>query len=115
MDPLREKEKVRHEVTYDSNSSGHEPDFEAQSEPASGGLVRQLQGRHMQMIAIGRSGLAPSSSTSISSILSTDDYDRAGGSIGAGLFVGSGGSFHSGGPGSVVCLENITSLPACTA
>ncbi|MCJ1336267.1 hypothetical protein MMC09_001543 [Bachmanniomyces sp. S44760] len=40
-------------------------------------LVRELKGRHMQMIAIG-------------------------GSIGAGLFVGSGGAFSNGGPGSVL-------------
>ncbi|KIW17551.1 hypothetical protein PV08_04745 [Exophiala spinifera] len=41
------------------------------------GLARNLQGRHMQMIAIG-------------------------GSIGAGLFVGSGSSLQSGGPAAVV-------------
>jgi len=40
-------------------------------------LSRDLQGRHMQMIAIG-------------------------GSIGAGLFVGSGGSLASGGPASLL-------------
>jgi hypothetical protein len=46
-------------------------------EEGNGKLHAKLKGRHMQMIAIG-------------------------GSIGAGLFVGSGGSLASGGPGSLV-------------
>lgn len=46
-------------------------------EEGHGQLHAKLQGRHMQMIAIG-------------------------GSIGAGLFVGAGGALASGGPGSLV-------------
>lgn len=56
MDPLHnEKEKaVFDDATYDSNGS-KDHDFEAAAPPASGGLARELKGRHMQMIAIGKS------------------------------------------------------------
>lgn len=75
-------------VAVDSHtaSCGKEHDSEAGSTPVAvgeskpaGTLNRDLKGRHMQMIAIG-------------------------GSIGAGLFVGSGAALHAGGPASVVCV-----------
>lgn len=57
---------------------GHYYDLQsANFATANSGLVRELKGRHLQMIAIG-------------------------GSIGTGLFVASGKSLHSGGPGSVL-------------
>ncbi|KAI4167706.1 MAG: hypothetical protein LQ343_006986 [Gyalolechia ehrenbergii] len=60
-------------VKYESEGSSGVVEGEVQN----GKLERGLKGRHMQMIAIG-------------------------GSIGAGLFVGSGSAFHNGGPGSVL-------------
>jgi hypothetical protein len=57
-------------------------------------LQRNLHGRHMQMIAIGKHKL-------FSMITRTLLMRHAGGSIGAGLFVGSGGALSTGGPGSL--------------
>ncbi|KAL8640498.1 MAG: hypothetical protein Q9228_002588 [Teloschistes exilis] len=72
--PARLSEKADPDaVKYDSEGS----DEYAEGQVQNGQLSRGLKGRHMQMIAIG-------------------------GSIGAGLFVGSGSAFHTGGPGSVL-------------
>ncbi|GME56874.1 Amino acid/polyamine transporter I [Neofusicoccum parvum] len=72
----------KHVYDEEHGSGSHHRDTDAQEHGAataiveSAPLVRALQGRHMQMIAIG-------------------------GSIGAGLFVGSGSALSTGGPGSL--------------
>ncbi|KAL8817740.1 MAG: hypothetical protein Q9191_008088 [Dirinaria sp. TL-2023a] len=71
------EEKKDFSPTKEDVGYGSPDEHDIETVPGNGVLSRSLQGRHMQMIAIG-------------------------GSIGAGLFVGSGPSFHSGGPGSVV-------------
>lgn len=98
MDHSLEKEKAPiDDVTYDSNGS-RDAEFESHV-PENGKLERSLKGRHMQMIAIGTKkdeALYECATALLTSPLQT------GGSIGAGLFVGSGGAFNAGGPGSVV-------------
>ncbi|KAK8217287.1 hypothetical protein M8818_001540 [Zalaria obscura] len=73
---------------FDESKAPPVVDHEAGYDVQEGGqkpLNRALKGRHMQMIAIG-------------------------GAIGAGLFVGSGGALHNGGPGSLVICFMIIGL-----
>lgn len=65
------------------------------------GLSRRLKGRHMQMIAIGMHFPIMQSTTETATLTT---MSCVGGSIGAGLFVGSGGALHNGGPASLVSL-----------
>lgn len=69
----KEKYDVESGISPTRLSSPNEHDVEV----GKGELHKSLKGRHMQMIAIG-------------------------GSIGAGLFVGSGGALNSGGPASLI-------------
>jgi amino acid transporter len=89
----------RRESTFADHRRG------SQFDPVNEGIVtedvnklkRNLHGRHMQMIAIGRLSHRLTAIT-------VRWRDFLGGAIGAGLFVGSGGALRSGGPGSLVRL-----------
>ena len=96
-DPVYANEKLDNPdaVKYDSEGSSGL----AEGEVENGKLERGLKGRHMQMIAIGMRSLRYGRTTEKRLLT------RSGGSIGAGLFVGSGSAFHNGGPGSVVCTN----------
>ncbi|KAL2436791.1 putative amino-acid permease P7G5.06 [Exophiala dermatitidis] len=72
-------------MTSTRSQSGINVDIEAAPPMPSNDLKRALQGRHMQMLAIG-------------------------GSIGAGFFVGSGGALTLGGPASLLLGFGITGL-----
>ncbi len=72
-----EKDKSAADIDAVPGSSSPVSIGDVDIEAGEGGLKRQLKGRHMQMIAIG-------------------------GSIGAGLFVGSGSALSSGGPASLI-------------
>ena len=97
MNSSTEKGVVGKEYGADSGSDREQGELSEQSPEDDGLLHKKLQGRHMQMIAIGNlSQLNPCRD------LESKHVALAGGSIGAGLFVGSGQSFVNGGPGSVV-------------
>ena len=75
--PAYSADPEKHPEAFDHQHGGHVGPDGAVAAGEVNDLKRNLRGRHMQMIAIG-------------------------GAIGAGLFVGSGGALHSGGPGSLV-------------
>lgn len=83
--PEPEAKGTRPDSTHDVEQGAHAPAT----------LHRGLQGRHMQMIAIGTLSF-PASKHVVLILLCS------GGSIGAGLFVSSGSALQSGGPASLL-------------
>ena len=75
----------------DSYSAGADPEIMIAT--SKNALHQDLKGRHMQMIAM---------QVQHSHLVSMLTYTYSGGAIGAGLFIGSGGAFQTGGPGAVL-------------